>query len=87
LDVLKTINWDVVTFDVLCIETEKRWRPLNYGLVVRTYVIAQGYRFVTDLGRNSWFVHPDFQWSRYPLLDPHSKLAIKKPLARHPLAL
>lgn len=70
MSVLKSINFDEIKFDVLCIETERAFRPDGYAEEVRAFVEKKGYLFVADLKRNSWFVHPDFQWSRWPLIDP-----------------
>ena len=40
-------------FDVLCIEVEKTYRPLNYAINIQTFLSERGYRKATDqIGRN-----------------------------------
>lgn len=59
---LKSINWSLVKFDVLCVETEPDNRPPNYPQDVTNYLAEHGYRNATgQQGRNmckfySWLV-------------------------------
>ena len=57
LSVLKGIDWDNVTFDVLCIETDVRMRPDGYIDEVKAYMAARDYTLYADRGRNSYFTH------------------------------
>lgn len=54
LEVLKSINWNQVTFDVLCIETEEKFRPNGNSAMITTYLAKRGYVNATSQhGRNS----------------------------------
>ncbi len=71
LQILKSINWNVTRFDVLCIETEAANRPVGYADAVKAFLAPHGYHNVTmQEGRNTWFVYKDFQPSIRPGLDP-----------------
>lgn len=65
LNVLKSIDFTAVKFDVLCVETDPHFRPKGYPDEVKSYLAGKGYRFVEDAGRNSWFVRHDFQPNRF----------------------
>jgi len=67
LDILKTIDWSTVRFDVLTVETEVKRRPKNYREDVSRFLRAHGYDHVMDKGRNSWYVHRNFRPYRRPL--------------------
>ena len=43
LEVLKSINWSLVKFDVLCIETFPLERPPNYAEDVTEFLAEKGY--------------------------------------------
>lgn len=61
LEVLKSINWHQVRFDVLCIETEEENRPPNFELDITEYLRTRGYlKDGPRQGRNTWFVRKDF---------------------------
>eukprot|EP01034_Spumella_vulgaris_P021969 gene21969-28051_t len=71
LEVLKSINWATIKFDVLCIETEPSNRPPNYPQQVTAFLEARGYKNATgQQGRNIWYTHKDFVPSARPGLDP-----------------
>ena len=70
LTVLKTINWEEVMFDVLCVELEDSSRYKGYTEIVREYLVSKGYINVTRVvGRNMWFVHRSFQQSLKPGIE------------------
>jgi hypothetical protein len=53
LEVLKSINWATIRFDVLCIETEPSNRPPNYPQLVTAFLEERGYKNATgQQGRN-----------------------------------
>jgi hypothetical protein len=53
LSVLKSIQWDRVKFDVLCVETTPHQRPANYAQEVISYLAPLGYINATgQVGRN-----------------------------------
>lgn len=60
LNVLKTIDWNSVRFDIIIVETEEKYRPLGYGLEIRGYLESKKYVFVFNEGRNSYFCRADF---------------------------
>jgi hypothetical protein len=65
-EVLKTIPWKHVTFDVFCIETEEKSRPQGYEQLVTDYMSSKGYLKHTRQGRNTWFIHKHFTPSSKP---------------------
>jgi hypothetical protein len=70
LQVLKSINWDKVQFDVLCVETEPSNRPPGYAASVTEFLAVRGYTNATQQqGRNIWYVHKGFEPSVRPGLD------------------
>lgn len=60
LEVLKSINFKQIIFDVLCIETEKINRPDNYIEQIHDLLGENNYELVFQKGRNSWFKHKKF---------------------------
>jgi hypothetical protein len=65
LDILHTIDWTAVIFDVICIETHVK--DETYHVDVIKFMESQGYFTITPrLGRNSWFRHKDFKPSIQP---------------------
>jgi hypothetical protein len=53
LNVLKSIDWGSITFDVLCVETTPTERPPGYAQAVRDYLAPLGYVDATgQVGRN-----------------------------------
>lgn len=54
LKVLESINWNKVTFDVLCIETNPSRRPAHFREDVVEYMLARGYvDYSGQKGRNT----------------------------------
>ena len=52
-EVLKSINWSLVKFDVLCIETDPPNRPPGYAQKVAEYMKERGYMdYAGQVGRN-----------------------------------
>lgn len=77
LDVLKSVDWDKVTFDVIAIETCANCpilRPPNYRRDIIEYMASRGYMFEFDMGRNTWFKHPAFMYNSCDL--PMRKVAL-----------
>ena len=71
LEVLKSVNWNHIKFDVLCIETEEVNRPPGYAAKMTSFLAAKGYVNATaQQGRNIWYTHKDFTPSTKPGLDP-----------------
>lgn len=66
LEVLKSIDFSVVVFDVLCVETEGLRAP-GYGDDVRQFLEARSFEFIFSMGRNSWFQHRSFQPSSFKI--------------------
>lgn len=60
IEVLRSIDWDSVKFDVLCIETDPDFRPNGFIDEVKAYMFSKGYRLYADRSRNSWFIHESF---------------------------
>jgi hypothetical protein len=53
LSVLKTIDWNAVNIDVLCVETNPPERPVNYAQQVIDFLAPLGYANATEqIGRN-----------------------------------
>jgi len=70
LEVLKSINFNHVKFDVLSIETDESNRPLGYADKVTAFLAGKGYVNATaQQGRNTWYTAKDFVPSRKPGLD------------------
>jgi len=67
LEVLKSINWQMVKFDVICVETDPPVRPPGYAAQVTAYLRERGYNnYTQQVGRNIWFTHPSFTPIRRP---------------------
>ena len=56
LAILQTIDFRNVTFDVITVETERKFRPPDNYEKVCELMDANGYRKSWDQGRNTWFV-------------------------------
>jgi hypothetical protein len=53
LEVLNSINWSLVKFDVLCIETDPPNRPAGYAEKVAAFMKSKGYLdHAGQVGRN-----------------------------------
>ena len=53
LEVLNSINWSLVKFDVLCIETDPPNRPEGYASKVTAFLKERGYEdHAGQVGRN-----------------------------------
>lgn len=59
MEVLRSIDYSRVRFDVMVVETERKFRPVGYANEVKSFLSHQGYRFlpIGKKSRNSWFVH------------------------------
>lgn len=64
-----TINWDEVTFDVLCIETEEQYRPKGYEEKITMFLEPKGYIKYGRYARNTWYIRKDFKPSMRPGLQ------------------
>ena len=69
LEILKTISWDRIRFDIVTIETEKSLRPLFYAENITAYMVEHGYVHLMNSGRNSWYKHRDYDISSAPSYD------------------
>lgn len=53
MEVLNSINWSLVKFDVLCIETDPPNRPEGYAAKVTAFLKERGYAdYSGQVGRN-----------------------------------
>eukprot|EP01036_Dinobryon_divergens_P026735 gene26735-35415_t len=80
LQILRSINWRLVKFDVLCIETEPSNRPPFYAENVTSFLLEKGYKNNTmQQGRNIWFIRNDFvPFERPGFVDPQCYNGQKK---------
>ena len=79
LEVLKSINWNHVKFDVLCIETDEVFRPPGYAATIILFLASKGYVNATaQQGRNTWFIHKDFKSSSKPGLESQCYNGVRK---------
>lgn len=70
LEVLRSINWSLVKFDVLCIETDPLNRELGFGDKITSYLYDKGYKNVTlQTGRNIWYINNNFIPSSRPNIN------------------
>eukprot|EP01038_Epipyxis_sp_PR26KG_P013746 gene13746-18437_t len=70
LQVLKSIDWNKVRFDVLCVETTQLLSN-NNSAIISEYLEEKGYHNRTgQQGRNTWYMHNDFVPSARPGSDP-----------------
>jgi len=60
LSILHSIDWSTTRFDILVVETDPFLRRHHYHEDVVEFLKDRGYEFVMLLGRNAWFIHPDF---------------------------
>ena len=73
LQILESVDFKSVRFDVICVETEAALRPggAEYAEKVSKLLFVHGYRHATVSGtpiggRNTWYVHESFQPSKHP---------------------
>ncbi len=67
LEVLKSINWHAVKFDVLCIETERENRPPHFETNITKFLKDRGYqKDGPRQGRNTWYTRVGFEKSTKP---------------------
>jgi hypothetical protein len=53
LNVLRTINFNLVRFDVISVEVDPKFRPPGYAEMVTGFLQSKNYKNVTDVvGRN-----------------------------------
>jgi FkbM family methyltransferase len=60
LDILRTINWSEVFFDIISVETERDFRPPGYEAKVIAYLMNKGYKMIERKGRNTWYMNKFF---------------------------
>lgn len=65
-DVLQSINFENVMFDVITVETEKQYRVPFNTVKITALLRSKGYDRVWCSGRNSWYVHHTFKISTNP---------------------
>lgn len=67
LEVLRTIDWNITTFDVITVETEPWFRPSGFLEEVQALLESHGYIMMKkQFKRNSWFRHKSFQPTSLP---------------------
>jgi hypothetical protein len=67
LEALRSIDWNVTTFDVLTVETEPWFRPPGFKEDVTALLAEHGYVVMIDQKRrNSWYRHKSFKPSAKP---------------------
>jgi len=74
LNILQSLDFSKIQFDVLLVETEPfapNLRTVGYAQKVVDLVTSKGYVHDRNAGRNSWFRHPSF----VPVKDPDLKEA------------
>lgn len=72
-EILQSISWTHVRFDVLCIETspeKKSHRQEGFAQIVTRYLKIRGYEHIFDDRRNSWFKHTSFIPFKRPYCCP-----------------
>ena len=69
LEILKTISWDQIRFDIVTIETEKSLRSPWYAENITAYMFERGYVHLMNKGRNSWYKHRNYEVSSAPMYD------------------
>lgn len=72
--VLKGIDWNHITFDVMSIETGGR----SFANELKSVMKLNGYLHYADAGRNSWFTHPNFVLSSRPGINHTTWTATSK---------
>lgn len=65
-EVLQSINFENVMFDVITVETERRYREPSYTVKITAFLRSKGYNRVWCFGRNSWYAHYTFNMSTNP---------------------
>ena len=60
LEVMRTVNFTAVKFDVIAVETDVHFRPGGFKQHVIEFLLKFGYVLSWDHGRNSWFTRSDF---------------------------
>lgn len=82
LNVLKSINFHKIRFDVLSIETDPLNRSPDYAKTISEYLYQYGYKNATgQMGRNTWFIHESFIPSKRPGISSTCFNGVEK--ARH----
>lgn len=59
-DILKTVSWSEVMFDIISVETERDFRPPGYEAKVKAFLSSKGYKMILREGRNTWYQRNDF---------------------------
>lgn len=67
LEALRSIDWNVTTFDVLTVETEPWFRPPGFKEEVTALLAEHGYVLMIDqMRRNSWYRHKSYEPTAQP---------------------
>ena len=65
LQVLKSIAWELIVFDVICVETKGRTPGFTESVI--DFLRSKGYNNATaQIGRNHWFINTKFNPSTRP---------------------
>jgi len=78
-DVLQSINFDLVMFDVITVETEKQYRNPAFTIKLTTFLRSKGYHRLWCSGRNSWYVHYSYNISTHPNSDFQLNNCVRDP--------
>uniref|UniRef100_A0A7R9VGC5 Methyltransferase FkbM domain-containing protein n=1 Tax=Chlamydomonas euryale TaxID=1486919 RepID=A0A7R9VGC5_9CHLO len=60
LQVLKSINWQLVSFEVIVVEASNKEGDSAKTEQVRELLMHHGYKFDKHVHRNDWFIHSSF---------------------------
>lgn len=65
-NVLQGLNWNIITFSVMIIETDQSNRREGYQEDVTALLLSHGYVYDFTIGRNSFYHHSDY----IPITNP-----------------
>ena len=80
LMVLQSINFNITTFDVITVEIEKQFRPVNYLQKITKILDKVDYRLVLLKGRNAWYINKNYKPSKSKTLYPDMSFNTIKPI-------
>lgn len=66
LSVLKSVDWNTTTFDVICVETDTKLRPEGYQENITHLLRQHGYSLAWEHKRNTWYLNKNFVPSSRP---------------------
>jgi len=66
LAMLNSVDFNVIRFDVIVVETDPKYRVKGYEGQVTAFLSGKNYHPVYRKGRNTWYKHADFVPSKMP---------------------